>query len=561
MNRPTMPVDRFGAPLWQNPRLGAWFRRRRRLWVAVADGTAAATGLTVATALRLGTQREVVVTPRFILLLLLVIMVQLGVGWAAGLYRGWFRLGSFDELPPLAASAGMTTLATVVMDRALLRPASLGAVLGGGVVGLLIMFATRTGIRAMQERRLRPAPHGRCRVVIYGGGQGGVELVNSLMQDPASEFIPVAIIDDDTEKWGLRVKGVRVEGGQRDLPEIARRYEAEAVIVAISRADATLLRQVDELAAAASLDVKVLPTLGELLSGEAGVSDVRPLSLPDLLGRREIDIDMAAVAECVSGKRVLVTGAGGSIGSELCRQLQRWSPARMIMLDRDESALHAVQLSLSGRALLDDDTLVVADIRDRRRMEEVFALYRPEVVFHAAALKHLSLLEQHPAEAVKSNVWGTSHVLEAAARHGTARFINISTDKAADPCSVLGWSKRLGERLTASVAQRTSLPFVSVRFGNVLGSRGSVLTAFTVQVQSGLPLTVTHPDVTRFFMTVEEAVRLLLQAAVLGRPGEVLVLDMGKPVRIADVARKLLALAHRKEALVFTGLRPGEKLH
>jgi FlaA1/EpsC-like NDP-sugar epimerase len=231
------------------------------------------------------------------------------------------------------------------------------------------------------------------------------------------------------------------------------------------------------------------------------------------------------------------------------------------MLDHDESALHGVQLQLDGRALLDDDALVVADIRDADRVREVFTRYRPEVVFHTAALKHLTLLERHPTEAVKSNVLGTHNVIQAALACGTDRFVNISTDKAAQPTSVLGWSKRIGERLTAAAARHSGLPYVSVRFGNVLGSRGSVLTAFEAQIAAGQPLTVTHPDVTRYFMTVEEAVSLLLQAGAIGRPGEVLVLDMGTPVRIRDVATTMLALANRPGHIEYTGLRPGEKLH
>jgi FlaA1/EpsC-like NDP-sugar epimerase len=231
------------------------------------------------------------------------------------------------------------------------------------------------------------------------------------------------------------------------------------------------------------------------------------------------------------------------------------------MLDRDESALHATQLSIHGRALLDGDDLVLADIRDVNRVQEVFATRRPELVFHAAALKHLPLLEQYPGEAVMSNVWGTLSVLEAAAATGVRTFVNISTDKAADPSSVLGYSKRIAERLTAHVAQHTPGTFVSVRFGNVLGSRGSVLTAFAAQIEAGGPLTVTHPDVTRYFMTIPEAVVLVMQAAAVGRPGEALVLDMGEPVRIADVARQMAAGSHPEIEIVYTGLRPGEKLH
>jgi FlaA1/EpsC-like NDP-sugar epimerase len=258
---------------------------------------------------------------------------------------------------------------------------------------------------------------------------------------------------------------------------------------------------------------------------------------------------------------VLVTGAGGSIGSELCRQVAQFRPDRLVMLDRDESGLHAVQLSLDGRGLLDDRNLVVADIRDQQRLDEVFREHRPQVVFHAAALKHLPLLEMHPSEALKTNILGTYQMLQTALRHGVERFVNISTDKAADPCSVLGYSKRITERLTAAADQSSPGTYCSVRFGNVLGSRGSVLTAFETQVASGGPITVTDPEVSRYFMTVQEAVRLVVQAGALDSAGEVLVLDMGEPVRIADVARRLAETADRHIQVVYTGLRPGEKLH
>jgi FlaA1/EpsC-like NDP-sugar epimerase len=281
----------------------------------------------------------------------------------------------------------------------------------------------------------------------------------------------------------------------------------------------------------------------------------------DLLGRHEVDTDVDSIAGYVTGKRVLVTGAGGSIGSELSRQLYRFAPASLILLDRDESALHAVQLSIEGRALLDSRNLVVCDIRDVDRIDQVFDEHEPEVVFHAAALKHLPLLQMHPEEALKTNVWGTQVLVDASLRTGVERFVNISTDKAADPCSVLGYSKRLAERLTAAAANHGDGVFLSVRFGNVLGSRGSVLTAFSSQIDAGGPVTVTDPEVTRYFMTVEEAVQLVIQAGAVGRDGEALVLDMGEPVRIDDVARRLIAESDRPIEVVYTGLREGEKLH
>jgi FlaA1/EpsC-like NDP-sugar epimerase len=292
------------------------------------------------------------------------------------------------------------------------------------------------------------------------------------------------------------------------------------------------------------------------------VGHIRDIDMVDLLGRRQIETDIDAIAHYVRGRRVLVTGAGGSIGSELCRQLYRFEPAELMMLDRDESGLHGVQLSIHGRARLDSPDLLLADIRDVEQVQRIFEERRPEVVFHAAALKHLGLLERHPGESVKTNVWGTLTVLRAAQSVGVSHFVNISTDKAANPISVLGYSKRITERLTAQIATETAHGrYLSVRFGNVLGSRGSVLTSFTAQVAAGGPLTVTDPDVTRYFMTIQEAVQLVIQAGAIGRSAETLVLDMGSPVRILDVAERLAAQATRPIDIVYTGLLYGEKLH
>src|SRR5581483_3541811 len=280
-----------------------------------------------------------------------------------------------------------------------------------------------------------------------------------------------------------------------------------------------------------------------------------------LLGRHEIKTDVEAIASYLTGKRVLVTGAGGSIGSELCRQIYRFAPTELIMVDRDESALHAVQLSIEGRALLESSSLVLLDLRDREAVIDLFRRRQPEVVFHAAALKHLTLLERHPREAVKSNVVGTLTTLEAAAASRVDRFVNISPDKAAEPISILGYSKRIAERLTAHFAAKRDGTYLSVRFGNVLGSRGSVLETFQAQADAGGPITVTHPAATRFFMTIPEAVGLVIQAGAIGRPGEALILDMGTPVRIVELAERLAAMKKRSVKVVFTGLRPGEKLH
>jgi len=300
-----------------------------------------------------------------------------------------------------------------------------------------------------------------------------------------------------------------------------------------------------------------------LRGAQVQLSSLRAVDVEDVIGRRPVDTDITSIAQYITGRRVLVTGAGGSIGSELCRQLHKFGPSELVMLDRDESALHAVELSIYGRALLESPEVVLVDIRDTRTLQDVFVEHQPQVVFHAAALKHLTLLERYPQEALLTNVYGTLNVLQAAAASGVEHFVNISTDKAANPVSALGHSKRLAEQVTAWFATQDHAggKYLSVRFGNVLGSRGSVLHAFAAQIENGGPVTVTDPEVTRFFMTIPEACQLVIQAGAIGRPGEALVLDMGDPIKIVDVARRMITMSGKDVDVVFTGLRPGEKMH
>ena len=285
------------------------------------------------------------------------------------------------------------------------------------------------------------------------------------------------------------------------------------------------------------------------------------MSIEDLIGRHPVDTNVELIAGYITGKRVLVTGAGGSIGSELCRQLSKFGPSELIMLDRDETGLQMAQLGTSGHGLLDTKDVVLADIREGATLEELFAERQPEVVFHAAALKHLPMLEQYPDEAWKTNVLGTLNVLQAARSVGVSTFVNISTDKAANPTSVLGHSKRVAEKLTAWMGEETGMRYLSVRFGNVIGSRGSMLPTFRALIEAGGPITVTHPEVTRYFMTIPEACQLVIQAGGIGRSGEILILDMGEPVSILDVAQRMIAMSGKNIEIVFTGLRHGEKLH
>ncbi len=526
----------------------------------LADATVWALAIPLAALLRYDFHVERVSWRGVVLSVTLVLFAQSGSGWMLGVYARRWRYASIDEARALVVAVlSVAALLTAVIW----RPSHTATVPRSvPFLAASLMLSGSMAVRlAWRFRHMRQSrPDGAESIIVVGAGDAGDQIVRNLLLRGGGPYLPVAILDDDSKKKNLRLHGVRVKGVIDDLAKVARHHGAASVLFAIPSAPDDLVRKVYSLAEQARLRMLILPSVTEMI-GMPEATDIRDVNETDLLGRETADIDPQAISHYVAGKRVLVTGAGGSIGSELCRQLARYSPAALIMLDRDESGLHAVQLSIEGRAMLDSPNLALADIRDRGRLDEVFEAHRPHVVFHAAALKHLTLLEQAPSEAWKTNVGGTDQVLQAAIANGVEKFVNISTDKAANPCSVLGYSKRITERMTSHAATDASGIFVSVRFGNVLGSRGSVLTAFRSQAERGGPITVTHADVSRYFMTVEEAVRLTIYAGAIGSSGEVLVLDMGKPVKIVDVAERFALQYDPPLEVVFTGLRAGEKMH
>lgn len=536
---------------------------RSRLGLLVlVDLVAWAVSITVFALLRYMDVPEGVPWTRTVTATAIAIGIQMVMGTLFWMYDGRYQVGSRDEAVALAktfiSTALLITLASLLfVDGRLL---ALSIPIAGGLGALAIAAGARLVWRSLHEAAVRP--DGAAPALVLGVGSAGIQLVEHMLSDSDSPFIPVGLLDDDPDKRYLQVHGIPVLGNRTALKSAREQTGAEILIIAIPSARSALFREVSDSAAELGLKVKVLPSLRHILAGRVGLQDLRDIDVTDLLGRDPVDTDVQACAGYVQGKRVLVTGAGGSIGSELCRQLARFGPAKLLVLDRDESALHALKLSMTGRALFDSDDVLLADIRDPEALRAIFQRHRPQVVFHAAALKHLAMLELYPEEAWKTNVLGTANVLAAARDVGVEVFVNISTDKSADPCSVLGFSKRIAERLTAAVARETEGKFVSVRFGNVLGSRGSILPAFAEQIARGGPVTVTDPDVTRFFMMIPEACELVIQAAAIGHDGEALVLDMGQPVKILDVARQMIDMSGRTDVEVeFTGLRPGEKLH
>lgn len=542
------------------PRSPVW--RLKRLTLAGWDAAAWVIALAAALELRYEFSPTVAEIAGLGWICLAAAVAQVTIGSRLQAYRGRHCIGTADDAIHVSITVGIVgallfLYAAVISAEFLPRSVPIIATL----LTLLLAVGMRFGVRRYRERHSRPDRTTAERVIVFGAGTDGQQLVRSMLSDPHGAYLPVAMLDDDPDVRHRRISGVPVRGTRSEIAAIAREVAAAHVIIADRQLDVAVVRDIAAAATRAGLGVKVLPALAELLRPWVGVADLRDLDITDLLGRRPVEIDMSVIAEYLAGRRVLITGAGGSIGSELCRQIHRYGPAELLMLDRDESALHGAQLSIYGSALLDSPDIILADIRDAAALTEIFRQHRPEVVFHAAALKHLPLLEQYPDEAWKTNIIGTQNVLDAARMVGVEKFVNISTDKAANPISVLGRSKRVGEKLVADMATRGSGTYLSVRFGNVLGSRGSVLTTFAEQLSKGSPITVTHPDVTRFFMTIPEAVQLVIYAAAIGDPGEALVLDMGEPVRIADVARQLMDIAGREVDIIYTGLRGGEKLH
>jgi len=483
----------------------------------------------------------------------------LGIGVFLKLHQGRYIVGSFDEVFGVfivTCLTGLTLAAASFLLPDGLIPRSTAVIASG--IALVLILGGRFGWRARQQELARSS--NGTRTLIYGAGDAGQQIALLMLVDRANELIPVGFLDDDPNKSHLRRAGVRVLGNIQDLEQVAENYSIDVLLVAFTGVTAPLLLDLDRRCQLLNIKVRVIPTAAEIAGGAVRLGDISDVSVEDLLGRRQVASRVRDLSSFFNNRRILVTGAGGSIGSELVRQLANYAPDILVLLDRDESSLHAVQLTLDGSGTLTSSKLQLADIRDFERIQEVFHHFKPNIVFHAAALKHLPLLERFPGEAYKTNVLGTSNVLKAAESVAVDVFVNISTDKAADPSSVLGHSKLTTERLTSGMPDQLEAKYVSVRFGNVLGSRGSVIDTFRYQIEKGGPVTVTDESVTRYFMTVSEAVHLVLQAAVIGSHGETLVLDMGDPMRIVDVARYMIARSGREIDIVYTGLRDGEKL-
>lgn len=496
-----------------------------------------------------------------------LLLAQLVACRWAGLYRAMWIFASLPDLKrvlkAVLVSAAVLMLFTVFARGHASVPRSI--VLLYPLLLLLVMGGGRAAWRMWREYLLYGGERNRGKpVVVMGAGTAGAMLVREL--ERSADWHVVALVDDDRGKWGLELSGCRVEGGANMLPEILQRWNAKHVILAMPSAKAESLQRVTKVATQAGANLFTVPGLGELMSGRVAINMMRPVKIEDLLGRKSVHIDNENVQAMLHGKRILVTGAGGSIGSELCRQLARFEPSCILLFEASEFALYMIEQWFAEHRPEVKVIPLAGDVKDEKRMAQVFESWMPNVVFHAAAYKHVPLMEVRNAwQAVRNNVLGTLTVALCAQRYGAGRFVLISTDKAVNPTNVMGATKRMAEMLCEVLhCQGRGTSFQMVRFGNVLGSTGSVIPKFRAQIANGGPVTVTHPEITRYFMSIPEAAQLVLQAAAMGNGGEVFVLDMGEPVRIVDMARNMIRLSGFTEdeiRIQFTGLRPGEKLY
>ena len=429
----------------------------------------------------------------------------------------------------------------------------------------LLCGALRLSYRCVRRTRAGLRSEGEKRTMLIGGGQAGAIALREFQTSPRSENKVVCIIDDSPNKVGSYLRGVKIVGGRSSIPAMAEKYDVDEIVLAIPSASRQEKLQILSYCHNTSCTLRTLPGICQLANGEVRIEQIREVDIEDLLGRETVKIDLDEVAAYITGKTVLVTGGGGSIGSELCRQAAAQRPKRLIIFDIYENNAYDIQQELKRRYPALDLVVLIGSVRDRERVMQVFDRYRPDLVCHAAAHKHVPLMETSPFEAIKNNVFGTYNVAQAADRFGTQRFILISTDKAVNPTNVMGASKRLCEMIVQMMNDRSATEYVAVRFGNVLGSAGSVIPLFRKQIRSGGPVTVTDKRVIRYFMTIPEAVQLIFQAGAYARGGEIFVLDMGEPVRIDDLARNMIRLSGFEPdvdiPVVYTGLRPGEKLY
>jgi FlaA1/EpsC-like NDP-sugar epimerase len=510
-------------------------------------------------------------------LLFLFLVVKIPVFGFFKQYRGWWRYAGISDLLGIArASLVSTTIIVIVwltlghinpirqyIPADLAKPAE-GVCLADMFATILILAGLRMVIRLYHET-IHPANNGRLKkFLIVGAGNAGESLLREMHRTAIARYEVVGFIDDDPAKQGTQIHGIPILGTVGQTPEICRRYNIEEIAIAMPSATARQLRRVIQVCEGTKIRFHTVPSITDIASGKLSVSAIRDVDINDLLGREAVQLELESIEAFAKDKTILITGAGGSIGSEMCRQLCSFSPRLLLLVEQAENPLFHIERELTRRFPAVPLAAIVCNITDTITLDGIFEIYHPEVVIHAAAHKHVPLMESNPAQAVRNNILGTKIVADAADKFGSSHFVLISTDKAVNPASVMGASKRIAEMYIQSLSSTSSTNFITVRFGNVLDSEGSVVQIFRQQIARGEPVTVTDPRMQRYFMTIPEASQLVLQAASMGRGGEIFVLDMGDPVRIVDLAKELITLSGFKPGedieIVFTGIRPGEKL-
>lgn len=509
--------------------------------------------------------------PRVLVFSLISPVILVAFGYRMSVYRSLRRYTSMRELVQLTSVVMATFVALVVINELVhftqgrrAVPASVPLIWLPGLMLSLVSFRILPRIRD-HLTAFNTVSVDAERVIVAGAGDAGEHLVRDLLRNPSDNLVPVGFLDDDRAKRSKKIHGLPVLGPISQAADIVSKMAVDHIIVAIPSATSATMQEILNSMRESNASVKVLPRLGELMGNRPTAADIRDVDIADLIGRTPVDVDHEQIASVFRGRVVLITGAAGSIGSVLARQSLRFGPAKLLLLDSNETDLylHMETLKPLARSRECGLEMLIADVRDRKRIDEIFCLYRPNLVLHAAAYKHVSVMEEHPCEAVKTNVMGTRNVASAANRYQAERMILVSTDKAVQPISVMGATKRAAELALSMVAAYSETAFASVRFGNVLGSRGSVVPIFAEQIRKGGPITVTDPDATRYFMTIEEATALICQAGALAKGGETFVLQMGEPVRILDLAKRMRAMMAGADhiQIVVSGLRGGEKLH
>ena len=496
-----------------------------------------------------------------------ILGAKLIIFYFAGLYRRIWRYAGVRDFNTIIWASILGTMAVIVIVFFIYRGAFPRSVVAlDGLLTVALIAGARFALRGIRELRLKSilAP-ARKPVLIVGAGDTGETILREMLKRRELVYLPVGLIDDDQGKQGVRIHGVRVLGTRRHLRELINKYQIQEVIICMPSVSREVIRDVFFQCQEVGVKCKTLPGIYQIIDGTVNVEQIREVGVEDILGREPMQVDLRKFGGYISGNSVMVTGGGGSIGSELCRQISRLQPSLLIMVDQSEGSLFEIEQELLRERNFTSAVAVVTDISNRVRTKAIFDRYKPSVIFHSAAYKHVPLMESNPIEAIENNLFGTKTVAEAAIQSGVERFVFISTDKAVDPVSVMGTSKALAEKLVQVLAQESSTKFMIVRFGNVLDSSDSVVPIFRQQITQGGPVTVTHPEMTRYFMTIPEAMQLVMQAGAMGEGGEIFILDMGEQVSILELARSMIRLSGfepEKDILIeFSGIRPGEKLH